>query len=213
MIRVDAIALRRRRTHPPESFEPGRRRRRARCAPAAGLPAPTPPCAPRAARDVHLQLPRPLRPLDAARADQARARRVGRDDGLPDRTGLRGALRRRADFRSRASRTAPRAARSWRSRSRAGAPSPRSRGFARNTLELALARIGVGIGEAGGAAPAHSLISDYFPPAARARALSVFQLGVYVGQLRRHHAGGVLVESIGWRRTFASSGCRACCSR
>jgi MFS family permease len=75
-------------------------------------------------------------------------------------------------------------------------------GFARSTAELALARIGVGIGEAGGTAPAHSLISDYFPPHARARALSVFQLGVYVGTFFGIYAGGVLAESIGWRRTF-----------
>jgi MFS family permease len=79
-------------------------------------------------------------------------------------------------------------------------------GLARSTLELALARVGVGIGEAGGAAPAHSLISDYFPPQARARALSIFQLGVYVGTFLGIYAGGVLVESIGWRRTFAAAG-------
>jgi MFS family permease len=75
-------------------------------------------------------------------------------------------------------------------------------GFARSTAELALARVGVGIGEAGGTAPAHSLISDYFPPQARARALSVFQLGVYVGTFFGIYAGGVLAESIGWRQTF-----------
>jgi MFS family permease len=75
-------------------------------------------------------------------------------------------------------------------------------GFARSTAELALARIGVGIGEAGGAAPAHSLISDYFPPEARARALSVFQLGVYAGTFIGIYAGGVLGQAIGWRQTF-----------
>lgn len=79
-------------------------------------------------------------------------------------------------------------------------------GLVRNTAELALARIGVGIGEAGGTAPAHSLISDYFPPHARARALSVFQLGVYVGSFFGIFAGGVLGESIGWRRTFFAVG-------
>ena len=79
-------------------------------------------------------------------------------------------------------------------------------GSARSTLELALARIGVGIGEAGGAAPAHSLISDYFPPHARARALSVFQLGVFAGTFLGIYAGGVLAESIGWSRTFLVAG-------
>jgi MFS family permease len=79
-------------------------------------------------------------------------------------------------------------------------------GFARSTFELALARIGVGIGEAGGAAPAHSLISDYFPPAARTRALSFFQLGVYAGTFLGIYAGGVLGQSIGWRQTFLAVG-------
>jgi MFS family permease len=79
-------------------------------------------------------------------------------------------------------------------------------GFARSTFELALARVGVGIGEAGGAAPAHSLISDYFPPHARARALAVFQLGVYAGTFLGIYAGGVLAGSIGWRRTFLVAG-------
>ena len=48
-------------------------------------------------------------------------------------------------------------------------------GFARGALELTLARIGVGVGEAAGAAPSHSLLSDYFPPERRAQALAVFQ--------------------------------------
>ena len=79
-------------------------------------------------------------------------------------------------------------------------------GTARTTTELAIARIGVGIGEAGGAAPAHSLLSDYFPPHARARALSIFQLGVYAGNFLGIYAGGVLAEAIGWRRTFFAAG-------
>jgi MFS family permease len=79
-------------------------------------------------------------------------------------------------------------------------------GFARSTAELAIARIGIGIGEAGGGAPAHSLLSDYFPPHARARALSIFQLGVYAGTFLGIYAGGVLAESIGWRGTFYAAG-------
>jgi MFS family permease len=79
-------------------------------------------------------------------------------------------------------------------------------GFARGALELTLARIGVGVGEAAGAAPSHSLISDYFPPQRRARALAVFQLGVYLGQFLGLAVGGLLVAPLGWRWTFVVVG-------
>src|SRR5829696_7185188 len=51
-------------------------------------------------------------------------------------------------------------------------------GFAQNFWHLFLARMGVGIGEAGGVAPSYALVSDYFPPARRARALAFFSLGI-----------------------------------
>jgi MFS family permease len=79
-------------------------------------------------------------------------------------------------------------------------------GLVRNGAELTLARIGVGIGEAAGTAPAHSLISDYFPLSARARALAVFQLGVTFGSLLGLVIGGLLVEPLGWRWTFVAVG-------
>jgi MFS family permease len=79
-------------------------------------------------------------------------------------------------------------------------------GFARGALELTLARIGVGVGEAAGAAPSHSLISDYFPPERRAQALAVFQLGVYFGQFLGLAVGGLLVAPLGWRWTFVVVG-------
>jgi MFS family permease len=79
-------------------------------------------------------------------------------------------------------------------------------GAVRSTAELAVARVGVGIGEAAGAAPAHSLLSDYFPPEQRARALSVFQLGVYAGQMLGLVVGGLLMAPLGWRWTFAAVG-------
>ncbi|MGE4606262.1 MAG: MFS transporter, partial [Myxococcota bacterium] len=50
-------------------------------------------------------------------------------------------------------------------------------GLAQNFLHLALARVGVGVGEAAGSPPAHSLISDYFPLERRATALSVYAAG------------------------------------
>jgi hypothetical protein len=54
-------------------------------------------------------------------------------------------------------------------------------GLARGFIDLALARIGVGIGEAGATPPAHSLLSDYFPPEKRATVLALYACGVYVG--------------------------------
>jgi MFS family permease len=75
-------------------------------------------------------------------------------------------------------------------------------GFSRTFLELALVRIGVGIGEAGGTPPSHALISDYFPPSRRATALGVFSLGVPLGTMLGYSAGGWLGEHFGWRTAF-----------
>lgn len=79
-------------------------------------------------------------------------------------------------------------------------------GAARSMFELALARIGIGVGEAGGTAPAHSLLADYFPPERRTLAFGVFQQGVSLGQLAGLLAGGWLASTIGWRMTFATLG-------
>src|SRR5690349_20077357 len=54
-------------------------------------------------------------------------------------------------------------------------------GLARNFLQLLFARIGVGVGEAGGSPPAHAMISDYFPPEKRSTALSIYSTGIYFG--------------------------------
>lgn len=75
-------------------------------------------------------------------------------------------------------------------------------GFAQNFLQLLLARIGVGVGEAGGSPPAHAMISDYFPPEKRATALSVYSMGIYFGILIGFLMGGYLNESFGWRNAF-----------
>jgi MFS family permease len=63
-------------------------------------------------------------------------------------------------------------------------------------------RVGVGIGEAGGSPPAHSMISDYFPPERRATALGIFSLGVPLGILVGFLAGGWLDQTLGWRQAF-----------
>ncbi len=75
-------------------------------------------------------------------------------------------------------------------------------GFAQNFLQLFLARLGVGVGEAGGVAPAYSLISDYFPPEKRARALSIYSFGIPVGSALGILLGGVLTSYLGWRSAF-----------
>lgn len=75
-------------------------------------------------------------------------------------------------------------------------------GLARGFPDLALARIGVGIGEAGCTPPAHSLLSDYFPPEKRATVLSLYAIGVYVGVGIGFWLGGWIHDAFGWRTAF-----------
>ena len=75
-------------------------------------------------------------------------------------------------------------------------------GLANNFLTLLLARIGVGIGEAGASPPSHSLISDYFPIETRATALSIYALGIPLGTMIGSFVGGWGADAIGWRYTF-----------
>jgi MFS family permease len=75
-------------------------------------------------------------------------------------------------------------------------------GLARNFTQLLLARIGVGVGEAGGSPPAHAMISDYFPPGKRATALAVYSSGLYMGVLVGYLMGGYLNQQLGWRTAF-----------
>ena len=79
-------------------------------------------------------------------------------------------------------------------------------GLARNYVELLLARIGVGVGEAGCTPPAHSLISDYFPAERRATALSIYQVGVPIGTLLGLAFGGWMADALGWRQAFMAVG-------
>ncbi len=75
-------------------------------------------------------------------------------------------------------------------------------GFAQNFWHLFLARMGVGIGEAGGVAPSYSLIADYFPLRSRARALAFFSLGVPIGAALGIFLGGWIASHIDWRAAF-----------
>ncbi|MEQ7153667.1 spinster family MFS transporter [Brevundimonas aurifodinae] len=64
------------------------------------------------------------------------------------------------------------------------------------------ARMGVGVGEAGGVAPSYSLVADYFPKAQRARALAVYSFGVSIGTALGYLFGGLLAAAIDWRAAF-----------
>lgn len=75
-------------------------------------------------------------------------------------------------------------------------------GLSRNFTDLALARIGVGIGEAGASPPAHSILSDYFPPEKRATVLAFYASGIYVGVGLGYWLGGWINDVYGWRTAF-----------
>ncbi len=79
-------------------------------------------------------------------------------------------------------------------------------GVAQNVSQLALARIGVGVGEAGCSPPAHSLIADYFPANARGTALSIYSLGIPLGIMFGLFAGGWLDQFFGWRVALIAVG-------
>lgn len=75
-------------------------------------------------------------------------------------------------------------------------------GLAQNYWQFALARVGVGVGEAGGSPPSHAIISDLFSPKARATALGVFALGVPFGLFVGLYGGAQVAAEYGWRSAF-----------
>ena len=79
-------------------------------------------------------------------------------------------------------------------------------GLAQNFGQLLLARIGVGVGEAGCTPPAHSLISDMVPPERRSSALAFYSLGIPIGTLLGMIIGGTLADYVGWREAFVIVG-------
>jgi MFS family permease len=72
-------------------------------------------------------------------------------------------------------------------------------GFAQNFAQLALARIGVGVGEAGCTPAAHSLIADSVPAEKRSSAIAFFGLGIPIGGLLGLIIGGIVNDQYGWR--------------
>ena len=75
-------------------------------------------------------------------------------------------------------------------------------GTAKTFSMLIVARIGVGIGEAGCSPPIHSMISDMYPEEKRATALSTYALGIPIGAATGTLAGGWIGEYFGWRAAF-----------
>ena len=75
-------------------------------------------------------------------------------------------------------------------------------GLTQNFWQLFLARMGVGIGEAGGVAPSYSLIADYFPSRSRARAIAFFSLGIPLGSALGIFFGGWIASRVDWRTAF-----------
>ncbi len=75
-------------------------------------------------------------------------------------------------------------------------------GIAQNYGQLLLARVGVGVGEAGCTPAAHSLISDVVPPERRSSAIAFYGLGIPIGSLLGAMIGGYLADTVGWRSAF-----------
>ncbi len=79
-------------------------------------------------------------------------------------------------------------------------------GMAASFFLLALARIGVGVGEAGASPPSHSILSDLFAPKERATAMGIFATGVNIGIMIGFFVGGWVGELYGWRAAFMTVG-------
>lgn len=79
-------------------------------------------------------------------------------------------------------------------------------GITSNFVQLLLARLGVGVGEAGGTPASQSLLSDYFPHERRATALAVFSMGLPLGTAMGFAVGGYLDGLVGWRNALILAG-------
>jgi len=79
-------------------------------------------------------------------------------------------------------------------------------GAATGFWHIFLARLGVGVGEAGGVAPSYAVIGDHFPSERRAFALSVYSLGIPLGSAAGVLAGGYVATRVDWRAAFVVVG-------
>ena len=79
-------------------------------------------------------------------------------------------------------------------------------GVATSFWQMFLFRVGVGVGEAGGVAPSYAVITDYFPAEERARALSIYSLGIPLGSAAGVLFGGYIAATVEWRTAFIAVG-------
>lgn len=79
-------------------------------------------------------------------------------------------------------------------------------GLATSYTQLFLARLGVGVGEAGGVAPSYALVADLFPQTMRARAMAIYSLGIPLGSAAGVMFGGWIAQTFDWRTAFIAIG-------
>src|SRR6202161_1896960 len=79
-------------------------------------------------------------------------------------------------------------------------------GTAQSVATLALARIGVGIGESAGTPASQSLVADLFDKNDRPRALGIYAIGTYLGVFLGYFIGGWVNQHYGWRMAFFLDG-------
>src|SRR5580692_11913299 len=79
-------------------------------------------------------------------------------------------------------------------------------GMAQSVTTLALARIGVGLGESAGTPASQSILADLFSKNERPRALGIYAIGTYLGVFLGYFIGGWVNQHYGWRMAFFSAG-------
>lgn len=79
-------------------------------------------------------------------------------------------------------------------------------GLVQNYVQLLVARVLLGVGEAGASPPSHALLSDLYPPEKRATALGIYTLGAPVGLFLGFWVGGVMADAYGWRAVLIAFG-------
>ncbi|KQY91329.1 MFS transporter [Brevundimonas sp. Root1423] len=79
-------------------------------------------------------------------------------------------------------------------------------GLSRNFSQLAVSRMTVGFGEAGGVPPSYAIITDYFPPGRRGMALGIYNLGPPVGAALGIAFGASIAAAFSWRDAFVAIG-------
>lgn len=79
-------------------------------------------------------------------------------------------------------------------------------GMSANYAQLAISRMAVGVGEAGGVPPSYAIISDYFPPGSRGTALGLYNMGPPIGLAMGVAFGASIAAAYDWRTAFVVLG-------